>query len=141
MDEALLKAYRQARYRVHLPTGTETLTIDAASRPLARLLKCRNARGAAIITACNPASRLQTAAVNRAASARLDVRLAQAGHHRIPTTAVDPAGQWPDEPGVLVVGISRHVARAVAREFGQNALVWVDAGGVPCLETLTPASP
>lgn len=46
----------------------------------------------------------------------------------LPTLARDATGQWPDEQGLLVVGIPRDLAVELARRFQQNAILVGRAG-------------
>lgn len=45
----------------------------------------------------------------------------------------DPSGQWPDEPGLLVGGMTLSEARELARRFGQNAMVHAGSDALPGL--------
>lgn len=132
----LLRAYRATEYWI-LDRGNHfNVQID---RPSAALVQCQTARGvesAAILSAYNPGSVLTVDASNQLAHGRLRGALASAGLHWIDANAKDPSGAWPDERGCLVLGMARSHARAIARDFGQNAFVWCDAGGLPTLELL-----
>lgn len=129
--EALERAYRRARYRVELDDGPLELRVSEPNAELAALLASRGVRGAAFLTACNPGSRRLDEAANRAAQAALLEALTARGHPTLPAVAVDPDGRWPDEESVLVLGIEAAAAAALARRFGQNAMLWIDARGVP----------
>ncbi|MBL8723129.1 MAG: DUF3293 domain-containing protein [Planctomycetes bacterium] len=45
--------------------------------------------------------------------------------------------EWPPEPSILVLGMPREVAVALARRFEQHALVWIGGDGVPELTLVT----
>lgn len=127
------RAYRRARYRVELPSGTIEMRLDEHDPGLAELLQNANAERAAFLTACNPGSLRQPPAGNQAAQAALLDELARRGIATVPGVAVDPDGAWPDEESVLALGIDLSAATTLARRFGQNALVWIDAAAVPAL--------
>ena len=48
----------------------------------------------------------------------------------------DPEGDWPAEPSVLAVGISRHEAEVIGRSYEQNAIVFIERGKAPELVAL-----
>lgn len=141
-DPDLDRAYRRARYRVFGPGGVITLQVGRHEPALATIL-CptraqppgpgvrRDGTAAALITACNPHSRLADPATNDAAEAALVSRISAAALPHFRSVALDPDGQWPAEPGLLILGIERRAAVAVARDFGQNALLWIDARCIP----------
>ncbi|MDB4948990.1 MAG: hypothetical protein JWM27_1639 [Gemmatimonadetes bacterium] len=110
---------------MRLPSGPVQVRIgrpapDAALRP------------SGILTAYNPLSRTVGPHANEAAGARLR-RLVE--RLRVPFA---PAVGVPDdpemrkawtEPGLALLGDVRPIVVALARRFGQNAVVWTDAEG------------
>lgn len=129
--EDLERAYRRAVYRLELPDGPLELRIDTYCEPLRALLDASGVRTAAFLTACNPGSDATDPASNQAAQAALLEAAARLGHTTLPGAAVDPDGQWPDEESALVLGIDAAAATMLARRFGQNALVWINASATP----------
>jgi hypothetical protein len=125
------RAYRRALYRLELPDGPLDLNIGSYSAALCTLLETSGVRTAAFLTACNPGSRALDTAANHAAQAALLDAAAQLGHTSLPGVAIDPEGIWPDEESVLILGIDAAAATVLARRFGQNALVWINASGTP----------
>jgi len=133
---ALERAYRATTYRA----GPLRLRVGERSAALDAMLAERGADEWAYLTAWNPGSQPCPEAENRAAQGRLLERLAA-----WPTLAGESRGDdasWPAEPSVLVLGIGRGEAMALAREFGQAAilagrrsgaaeLVWVEGGQKP----------
>jgi len=90
---------------------------------------------AAILTAYNPRSQLQSEESNAAANRELGAALADAGASCLATRAHgvgDDAGQW-DEPGFCASGLPLAHAIILASRFDQNAIVWVDIDAVPVL--------
>ncbi|HEX6748951.1 MAG TPA: DUF3293 domain-containing protein [Longimicrobium sp.] len=122
-DSDLLAAYLATVWSVDGPDGAlEVRPGRIAPPPL---------RPSAIVTAYNPASQPRPAEENDRADADLRARIAAAGAEPWRTLARgtgDDAGAW-DEPGWLIRGDVRGLAVALGAEFGQNAIVWIDAAG------------
>ncbi|MEO0615341.1 MAG: DUF3293 domain-containing protein [Pseudomonadota bacterium] len=129
---ALEAAYRAAIYRVQTDPPID-LSIGSNSAALAALLRWAGVAHAAIVTAYNPGSEQQSASANVAADQTLRAGLAERGFDLRDTVAIDSSGQWPDEPGVLVLGIDVEDARVLGRAFGQNAIVAIDDSGAASL--------
>lgn len=127
MNRSTFNAFRAARYRVHTPQGELLLAVDQPNAGLAALLRAANAASMAILTAFNPSGLQQQEELNLAAQARLVKDLQQAGHRFLPACNEDPADSWPDEPSLLVLGMSLPAARELARRHGQLAFLWTDA--------------
>jgi len=126
-------AYRRARYRVDDGAAAIELRIDAASRAAADLLKRHGVSGAALVTGCNPGSQLASTTDNDRAQRALEAAVAAERLPWLPGAGLDPDGLWPAEPSLLVLGIGRCRAAALARCFGQAAFVWVGVDGVAVL--------
>ena len=75
-------------------------------------------------------------ATNSNAHAALKDVLRSMGLTTLPCDGTDPGGQWPTEHGLLVPGIGKATLRGLATVFGQNAVLWIEADGVPRLELL-----
>jgi len=50
----------------------------------------------------------------------------EAGYACVPGMGRDPGGEWPSEPSVLVLGISRREAEVLGRSYDQNAIVFYE---------------
>jgi len=129
----LSAAYRAAHYRVAVPTGTIELQVDQFSPQLLALQRDHRVHCSACITACNPASHLLPEARNRLAMAALTRVVDQLGLKYLNAEATDPAGVWPAEPSLLVLGMDASSAVCVARDHGQLAVVAANADGIPRL--------
>ena len=125
-------AYRATTYRIHAPQGDIDLRIGVASPALAALLREEGSDCWAIITAWNPGSKLQDAATNAAAQARLQEWLSGEGYRCLPGENCADA-DWSAEPTCFVFGISEAAARTGGSRFGQNAVL---RGGVETAPTL-----
>ena len=138
MDSALDQAFRQTRYHVYLPEARVTVHIGEARPALSQWLaeQCFEACQWHIITACNPGAKQLSDADNGRRQAELEAALSASRWPWRPSVAVDPTGEWPDEPGACIAGIPHHKARRLAAEYGQLALVSADSRGVARLEYL-----
>jgi uncharacterized protein len=112
LSPELIGAYEQAEYVVH---DKFTLKIGRRSAPLDALLEAQGAASAAFVTAA------------------IEAELA---HPFCRGESRDPAGRWPAEPSLLVLGIARGEAEALGRAHRQNAIVFADKGGAPELVLL-----
>ncbi|MEO0345143.1 MAG: DUF3293 domain-containing protein [Pseudomonadota bacterium] len=135
---ALEAAYRAAIYRVRTDPPID-LSIGSNSAALAALLRWAGVSQAAIVTAYNPGSDRQSGDANAAADRALRAGLEERGFDLRDTVATDPSNEWPDEPGVLVLGLDVEDARVLGRAFGQNAIVAVDNAGTVSLIWCRPA--
>jgi hypothetical protein len=136
LPPSLIDAYRATRYEV---TGTPSPFVLRVGEPNEALAACHLAHGvrcSAFVTAWNPGSRALAAAVNAAAEIALEERLRARGYRLLAGRGIDPAGRWPAEESVLVLGLDRAAACAIAREFGQAGLVCAGADAVPHLVLL-----
>lgn len=145
-DKSLDAAYRQARYRLPLlepqREGVSAPALDlwiGRTEPRLRALLSRHGVSrAALLTACNPRSVATSRARNEAAMRALAGAVRDTGYSSVESLAMDPQGRWPDEPGLLIFGIERGAALALARRFDQNALVWIDEAATPALLWVDP---
>jgi len=133
LNPELVSAYRAAEYHVTGVVPHFAMRVDEPSPPLAALHAARGATCSALLTACNPASEAQRHDENVAAQRRLAARLAAAGVDWVDALGVDPSGHWPAEPSVLVLGLDPASAMSLARDFGQNALLWAGVDATPRL--------
>lgn len=139
VSDQLIAAYRSANYRVESSCETFILRIDRYSEPLARLFVASGHHCGTFVTACNPWGMLQTFEANRAASVHLACRLGQLANGPgvvFEGAGYDLQGKWPEEKSFLVLGLDLDAARALGREFRQNAIVWVGPDAIPGLVLL-----
>jgi hypothetical protein len=139
----LLQHYLATRYVVLDEAGPFPLTVGRHSGSLLRLQERHSVTCSAWLTAWNPASERRDDALNEAAQRELEDRVRAQGLGWLPGRAEDPLGRWPVEPSLWVPGLPADSACALARDFGQNALllmgeeavprlVWVQSDGAPC---------
>lgn len=129
----LAAAYRATAYRIFLPDGVCDLRIDVAAAPLAAWLEINGYDRFAIITAYNPQGRLASLTVNRENQQKLLARVVQAGWPWLAGCNLADAGDWPEEPTLLLAGMSEAEGTAWGQAFGQNAVVVGDAQAIPRL--------
>jgi len=127
-------SYREALYRVEALEGPFILRVDVPSPELKALLGLHQAPCAAYVTAYNHEGRLAPQKENQKRQQELEADLNP--WVLFPGAGEDPGGKWPPEPSFLVLGIPLEKARELGAKYRQNAILWVDADGVPKLELL-----
>jgi len=132
IDSALIQAYLETEYRIHGATPC-TLKVGAACPVLAELHKNHAVTESTFITACNPFSTLLNETDNIERHAKLRQLLKQRGFAFLEGIGKHPAGDWPGEPGFLILGINLEAARALAGQLEQNAIIRNPADTVPQL--------
>lgn len=131
----LRRAYLEARYRLDT-TPPLTLRIGRPCAELNRLHARYGVSSSAYLTACNPHGKLLPEANNRQRMTQLLNELNASQRRFLMGTAEDPAGVWPAEQSVLIVGISMSDATNLALHYEQNALVFIGADNTPRLTLL-----
>ena len=79
-----------------------------------------------VLTAWNPGSEPFSDTENAERHRQLCARLDELGHPWLPARGASPDGTWFEE-SVAVPGLDRHMALALGREFGQEAVFEVTA--------------
>ena len=127
MNPGLRAAYEKALYVVY-GTPELVLRVGEPSEALDALMDEEGAETAAYLTAANPRGELQAKRENELSSAALHQALADAGYSCLLGEGRDPKGEWPPEPSVLALGISRREAMVIGRSYEQNAIVFIERG-------------
>jgi hypothetical protein len=127
MTPELRTAYEQALYVVY-GSPELVLRVGEPSEALDALMDEEGAESAAFLTAANPRGELQPQRENELSSAALHQALADAGYSCLLGEGRDPKDEWPPEPSVLAIGISRHEAAVIGRSYEQNAFVFIERG-------------
>lgn len=116
-------------YRVVTPSATFNLRIGESDPAFELFLRKWRAANWGIITACNPGGRLlPDAKANAAATKELATRIRARGWLAFPSINHADAGDWPDEPGYCVLHAGETALRNLAKELGQAAIVYGEAG-------------
>ncbi len=125
----LLAAYAQAIYRVDAEPEPIFLQVGEKSPALERWLAARGARRFAFVSAANPGSRPLPDAENQRRHQQLAERVSRIGLPAIGGESYEAtSGGW-REASLLVCGVDRETAVALARDFGQVALLYGEIGG------------
>ncbi len=128
-----LRAYRASEYRIAQGPQAIVLRIGQRSAPLAALFATHGATCGAFITACNPHGTQQSDAANGECNARLAAHLHSLGLLTIEGAGSEPGTDWPAEKSFFVFGLALAPAKAIGRQFEQDAIVWVGPDVVPQL--------
>ena len=126
----LSEAYRAAEYHV-LSTHPFVMKVGEYSSGFARLQTVTGAECAIFITASNPFSVPQSEKSNDAANKELRKSLGGGTYQGVGRSA---AGDWPEEKSFLAFGYEYpDTGYELARQFGQNAFLWIDERCTPLL--------
>jgi hypothetical protein len=135
---ALDQAYRETDYHVYLPAGEVILRVDQAAPRLDDWLAQAGLECWALLTAWNPGSQAQTDAKNRSRQEALRHLLKEQGRRIYPGINRAPANRWPPEPTFFAPSLKADDALALARRFGQNAVLWGERAHPPRLAWVFP---
>lgn len=122
--DRLKAAYEAAVYRVDEgPRGPFTIRCGELSPDADAIVSAAGAESWSYITAANPGSVPLTAADNAARMNRLETILGRRGLAFYRGTGGAGDASWIPEASLLVIGLDEPAALALAREFGQLAIV------------------
>lgn len=123
IDPVTLRAYLETEYQVY---GAKpfTLKVGTVCPALAELHTIHAVKNSAFITACNPFSTLLDKTDNAARHTKLREMLIHRGFVIFEGIGKHPAGDWPGEPGFLILGIRLEAASALGNQLEQNAIIW-----------------
>lgn len=124
-------AYRKAVYYVY-PTAEEAIAfhVGELSAELGMLLDRQGATQGVFVSAYNPHSTDQPSAKNAEAHQRLCTYLIETDRSWCKAGGGHPAA-GETEPAVFVLGMDRQEGLKLARDFGQDALVFVTRRAAP----------
>lgn len=126
----LERAYHQTTYAAAIPLrlriGEKNLLLDAFLTDL-------GATCFSYLTAWNPRSTPRSEDENRAAQEELTALLREAGYEVFVGAGEADDGSFPAEPSLLVPGLPREEALALARRYEQDAFVSGETGKAPML--------
>ena len=126
IDEQLKQAYLSSLYRVSDPAFD--IRIGITHEPLDQWLATRGYSCWAFVTAWNPKSSLLSIEENEARHQALMVEVASLGYSWQEGWGIGQDGSWAPEKSILVPGIMLKEAISIARQFGQLAIVFGEAG-------------
>jgi Protein of unknown function (DUF3293) len=125
ISPALIKAYREAIYVVHLGDCELALQVNHASSHLSNLMTDWEVSTAAFLTAFNPYSEVLDSQENEARQKRMWADAQPMCPKIFPGIGRDKNDQWPHELSMLALGIELQDAQALADQYEQNAFLWI----------------
>jgi hypothetical protein len=125
----LAAVYRDTDYVVEVGGHRHIVRIDEPCPGLDGILTTYTPPAAAILTAYNPGSVLLSEAANAKTQTHLRMWLTARRLAVFEAMGNGRTGNWPPEPSLCAVGISRDVAHDLAWEFGQLAFVFLACTG------------
>ena len=131
-------AYRATTYRVFLPDGFADLRIGQTNETLNRWLETAACSNFAIISAYNPGSRRVDAAMNAERQAQLECELLEGNYEPYAGENLPDDDSGLLEECCFIPDIALEDACALAEDFGQIAIVYGGADGIPGLIWLEP---
>jgi hypothetical protein len=124
----LEQSYTRAVYRVDFARAPLFLRIGVHDPALDREVAALGGAQFAFLSAANPGSVPLAEDENVARLLRLEARVRELGLRAVGGESYDAGtGGW-HEASLLICGLGRAEARALAREFGQLALLWGSEG-------------
>ena len=121
--KALQQAYLETIYRVAGEEQAIDIRIDQSNVALDALLQENEVRQWAFVTASNPRSRALSERDNARRNAEMKSSLKRAGWRTVDGVGLPLRPGWKPERSVLILGIDRDAAIALARRWEQNAIV------------------
>lgn len=116
-------AYRATSYVAHLPEADEVLRVDGFSAPLDAYLQKMSVREWALISACNPGSKLLSDSRNRQRHQALIKAVNEQSYQWLPAEGIPDEPGWKPELSLIIFGIDLQNACALAAKFEQIALL------------------
>ena len=126
ISQELLKAYKATTYSV--PELELNIKVDEHNKLPERFLAGQNAKTWAFITAWNPHSRELSLAENQTRNQHLLAQLKRQGFSTYEGIGIPDDGDWAPEESFFIVGVSREHAIELGEQYGQNAIVFGEAG-------------
>lgn len=125
--------YRATTYRVFLPGGCCDLRTDQASETLRCWLETAGVSAFAVLTAHNPGSVKYSLEANSERQSAMEVVLLEKHYEPYAGENLADDASWPVEESCFVTDMALSDAKALAAKFGQNAIVYGEADGIPRL--------
>ena len=131
----LVQAYVQTEFRVQADPEF-SLSIGQISEQIKALHALHGVSASTFITAFNPLGVALSTLENEVLQNQLVQSLERERWLWICGEGRDRSGQWPAEQSVLVLGMGREQAGLWGHQYKQNAVVLIEASGVPELVLL-----
>jgi hypothetical protein len=124
LTSELFDAYWQTSFQSDVDGRPLVIHPAGLCPDLDEMLKAKDYRSWAFVTAFNPASVPATDEENRRAQGQLHKEIQNNGWQFYPGIGQPGDARWTGEPSFLVLGISRHKAMQLGTKFGQLAVVF-----------------
>ncbi len=131
--DQLFEAYLKTDYIVKDETINLTLRIDEKNSGLDDLLVKNESISAAFLTAYNPYSQSLSRAENEKRQEELVSILREKGYKFLYGYGESQTEDWTAEPSVLILGVDCQTALEIARQFEQNAFLFIEKSNAPKL--------
>ena len=118
------EAYHATTYYVDGPTVRIALRIGCANTDIDKLAAAHQVNTWTYITAYNPGSVAASSEGNEKRQRELIQAVAESGYPFYTGEGKGDSGEWPAEPSLLVLGVGEAEAAAMARCFGQAAVLF-----------------
>ena len=128
--KTLASRFEGTEYHVHSEPAF-TLRVGVHSPELAALHRKHSTSCSLFVTAHNPLGRLHGDIENWRSQTELIDVLKVRGFSTVLGSGKHPAGAWPAEPSVLVLGASRDYAAVLAKRYNQLAVLCMGPEAVP----------
>ena len=129
--DSLEAAYLRTTYRISTANGPVDIRIGVRNTALDRILDEHRVSEWVFITASNPGSRAKPEHENACRNAELEQVLRETGWQYLQGSGVPDESGWQPECSYLVLGITKVDAIAIAKRWGQCAIVWGTLGSTP----------
>ena len=128
-----VQAYLATDYTLGHDGQRIVLNIGKPSTPLAALMAAHGVHCGAFLTAYNPRGTIQSDTANQSGHAELARLLRDQSHPFVEGSGSATDSDWPAEKGYFALGLALDAAKAIGRQFDQDAIVWTDADALPQL--------
>lgn len=130
LSSALQQAYRTTHYSVEVGSGLP-IRIGEHSPAADALMRAHQASRALLLSACNPFSDLNSETANQLRQGMLEHAVQSLGVSVLPADGRDPAGEWPPEASLLLIGTAPEQELQLLRDYEQHAAVLLQHGVRP----------
>jgi Protein of unknown function (DUF3293) len=129
--QALERAYLETNYRVLCATDSIDIRIGVSNVALDTLLQARGVHNWAFVSASNPRSQMKPDEDNARRHGEMTRSLHAERRLFVDALGMPDHADWMPERSVLILGIARPEALALARRWQQNAIVYGRLGELP----------
>jgi hypothetical protein len=123
--------YLRTTYRISAANGPVDVRIGVRNAALDRILDTHRVSEWFFVTASNPGSRVHSEYENARHNAELEQMLGDAGWQYLHASGVPDGPGWQPESSYFVFGMTKPDAIALAKRWGQFAIVWGTRDSAP----------